>query len=271
MVGLALARIVGDVPYRGLLWSEDLFKPVLDLFNISWRAWVNSLQVDWMINQAGLAFGILLLSLVPMLKFSRHPQKAAFCIVSLFVLDGFFVMVGKGHFFGYFVEHWLRFFLPLALLIRGEDLLKKFFLLLVGFTFLGHGLFAFGVYPVPGHFIDMLISILGVSESGARNILFGAGIFDFGIFLISIFSIFSDRAFKKLQKVFLLAFIWGLLTSLARIFAYVDPSTMRGALSWGIEFLVRVPHFLIPLLLANIHGTKNRFPGLSSYSRALSH
>ena len=83
---------------------------------------------------------------------------------------------------------------------------------MIGITFLSHGLYAFGFYPVPGNFIDMTISIFGISETEARTFLWIAGIIDVLILPL----LFVN---KMLKIVVIYSVFWGFLTALARVFA----------------------------------------------------
>ena len=108
-------------------------------------------------------------------------------------------------------------------------------------TFVGHALFAIGFHPVPGNFIDMLISILGVSEDTAVELLLLAGCIDITA---------SVLLFVKETERYALFFMifWGAATAFARIFANfnIDLAYASG-LQWIPETIYRFPHSLIPL------------------------
>ena len=107
---------------------------------------------------------------------------------------------------------------------------------------MSHGLYAIGYYATPGIFIDMMISVLGISEDAAKNCLIIAGILD--ILLVPLLFI------KKTEKAALLyAFLWGLLTALARFFAnYSSDFPLESANQYLFEAIIRLPHGLVPLL-----------------------
>ena len=111
----------------------------------------------------------------------------------------------------------------------------------IAMTFAGHGLYAIGFHPVPGHFIDMTISILGVSESQARALILGAGILD----LLAAASLFVPSLFRP---ALVYAACWGFLTAAARPVSlyFLDGDTWNQAY-WFVEALCRVPHFALPL------------------------
>jgi hypothetical protein len=116
--------------------------------------------------------------------------------------------------------------------------------LAVAGTFVGHGLYAAGIHPVPGPFIDMVILHFGVTESSARHMLLLFGLLDFAVGAAMLLP-------HRLARFFLLyAAIWGGLTALARIGWHFDAG--RPGLGWDIwisEVLMRAPHAGIPLWL----------------------
>ncbi len=117
--------------------------------------------------------------------------------------------------------------------------------LAIAITFIAHGLYALGVYPQPGHFVDMMIQGFGMTEQTARSALKLAGILDV-VFAIGIF-IPNKRIFSV--SVWYLI-IWGVLTTFARLVANVDLEL--GWYSWQQwipQSLVRFPHFCLPLFL----------------------
>ncbi|MEL7123203.1 MAG: hypothetical protein AAFO07_27390, partial [Bacteroidota bacterium] len=111
-------------------------------------------------------------------------------------------------------------------------------------TFVGHGLYALGIfYPVPGHFVHMIVSNLPVLNSKALEFLKLAGWLDM-VVAVGIFIPKVDR------YVLFYAFIWGFLTSLARLTTYVSLDHMFGLSLhlYGFEFAIRIAHFLLPLI-----------------------
>jgi len=102
--------------------------------------------------------------------------------ISLILLS---ILLTKEKFYhvGQFFEHSIQFGLPFVYLFYLKNYRWKNFVLtlkiLVAVTFFSHGLYAFGFYPVPGKFVDMVIQIFGVSEPIAVTFLYIAGILDF--------------------------------------------------------------------------------------------
>ena len=113
----------------------------------------------------------------------------------------------------------------------------------IAFTFFGHGLFAIGYYPQPGYFIDMMIKGFDIHETLARNVLIVFGILDF-IFAISIFIP------KLLSAALIYGILWGFITAIARITTSFNTDFLDNWIEqYLFAFMIRVPHFLIPLIL----------------------
>ncbi|MEM7513239.1 MAG: hypothetical protein AAF388_20085 [Bacteroidota bacterium] len=147
------------------------------------------------------------------------------------------------------LEHSIQWTTPLMyVLIRRKesnpgDVLLFWIKLAITFTFLGHGLYALGIPELPGHFVGMTASILGLTPGQATQFLTVAGLLDMlvcvGIWLQ------PTRRISLLYAVF-----WGTATALARIVAHWDWGDMLGVTDrWLPEVLIRLPHGILPLWL----------------------
>ncbi len=119
-------------------------------------------------------------------------------------------------------------------------------------TFIGHGLYAIGFHPLPGNFIDMMIKGFGMTESIAKTTLWIIGWLDIlAAIALLCFPLISSRKGKQIYMIALYyTLIWGFLTALARVYTNVAWSSGWYSLKqWLPEFLMRFPHFLIPLTL----------------------
>jgi len=127
----------------------------------------------------------------------------------------------------------------------------------VAFTFIAHGIFAMGIFILPGHFIDMTIQILGVNETQARLFLHIVGGLDI-LFSILLFV-------PKLAKYALLYIIaWGLLTAVARLASGFNPDfILKSFHNYTYLVLYRLPHGLIPLTILFLI-TKSNLKSLKS-------
>ena len=156
-----------------------------------------------------------------------------------------------------FVEHTLQMALPLILIYvcksNGVTSISLYYLLavLVGLTFIGHAFFALGVHYVPGHFIEMTSRSLGMNSESSIYFLYFVGWMDV---------IFAVLAFVPALRKFALGYliIWGLLTSLARIYYVLgDGVTAEWLLVNLPNTIYRLPHGLIPILMLLLVWKKN--------------
>ncbi len=164
----------------------------------------------------------------------------------LFFLS-FCYYIDKGFFIGQWVEYTSQTLAPILLVVfRRSISLDKLLLLLkcsIACTFIGHGLFAIGLHPVPDHYLYMVSMNLGVNSEQAIDLLFIAGVMD----MVTAVAIFLPR----LSSWFLpYALWWGLLTSLARLTtAFWEHGVSLLPFHEALyQFLFRAPHFLFPLI-----------------------
>jgi len=224
-----------------------------------WKDYVTSSSTDNFIQGIIRSNGVLyLIAAFSAITIKNHNKKwLRYPIfmggISLVILS---VLLTKEKFYhiAQFFEHGIQFGLPFTLLYVfsqsfTKDRVVLILKILIAFTFFSHGLYAFGFYPVPGKFVDMVIQIFGCSESTAITFLYVAGILDF-ILAVLIF-------IPKVSKYALwYAIAWGLLTAFARITAnfYID-------FPWQSihqnlhETIYRLPHGLTPLILLFLIGT----------------
>jgi hypothetical protein len=159
---------------------------------------------------------------------------------------------------GMLIEYASQFCLPLILYVAlfKNDFYTRFqtlFKFVVAMTFLGHGLFAVGFHPVPGPFIDMVISVFHVSESWARNFLLFMGVIDIFVCVLIFIPDFDIMVLS-------FASFWGLTTAMARIVAHINIDLAAMTLNqWVMEVLTRLPHGLLPLaMLIYLKNKKSR-------------
>ena len=154
---------------------------------------------------------------------------------------------------GQLLEYSARLSAPLFLVtstrIHNSNHFILFMKIAIGITFIGHGLFAVGYYPQPGHFVDMMIKGFRMQEELAKFLLIGFGVLDF-LFAIAIFipSITKPALFYGIA--------WGFATALARITTNFHFEFFENSLEQYLhEFMIRTPHFVLPLVLL-ISGKK---------------
>ncbi len=251
--GRAYQHLFWDAPYRTLLWDQDLLEGIItSVFNISWYQYATSATTDYFIQLLirSTGFVYIICALIAITGIYKKKIAGKFLLFGSALLIMLSLLYWKEKFYnvGQFFEYSAQFMSPILLYLYYFKKLsfKKFTLILkisIALTFICHGLYAIGYYPQPGYFVDMTIKTLHLSEAYARQLLIIFGILDFiiaiGIFIPSI-------AIPSL----IYACIWGFLTSLARIVGnfYIDFPLMS-LHQWTHEFILRLPHALLPLAL----------------------
>lgn len=253
-LGRAWQHLFWDPPFRVLLWDEDLLKPVVEnVFGVPWQVYVTSPAVDVAIQFLIRSLGVLYVLCAGLsLGMAKEKKWGGWLLLLgslnlvflafLYTMERFFQM---GQFIEYAAQAGAPFLLWIVLFRQWKDSRVLFLLkLIVALTFTGHGLYAVGYYPLPGAFIDMTISILGVSEKMAVALLKLAGVLDLTL-AVAIF-------LPKVSLPFLLyATVWGLLTTLARPVANVDTAFLLSSIhTWLPEMIYRLPHVGVPLAAA---------------------
>ncbi len=253
-IGRAYQYIIYGAPFRALLWDEGLLQPIVEgFFNTSWNEYATSKKVDVCIENATLINGVFLaIAAFSALLINQKNKKYLkyfiyFGSFSLLILSA---LLMKDKFFhnAQFFEHAIQVVTPLVLLLvidKKPDFLQisKVLKIIVAITFISHGLYALGYYPIPGNFVDMTILSLGISEDNAKIFLYVAGILDI---ILSIL-IFIPRVSKYALWY---AFMWGTATALARITGYFNSDLIAMSLESSLyKTIYRIPHGLIPLVI----------------------
>ncbi len=252
-IGRAWQHLFWDAPYRSFFWDEALLQPVVEgVFNISWKDYVTSSTTDDFIQTIVRANGILYLIAAICALYIKKLNTRWIRVplwlggISLVILT---ILLTKEKFYhgAQFFEHSIQFGLPFVLLYsfknNSEEKIILVLKILIAVTFFSHGLYAFGFYPVPGKFVDMVIHIFGFTESTAIIFLYIAGILDFILAVL----IFVPRI-----TVYALwyAVFWGLLTALARIVANFYVDFPLDSIHQNLhETVYRIPHGLTPLIV----------------------
>ena len=253
MIGRCWQHLFLNAPFRTFLWNEELLKPVVEgLTSLSWHQYATSYLVDQWIQYSVQFFGLIYgLGAIVVLFCHNKKKLIGRYLVTLFgclFLLSFLYYMEKFFYLAMLFEYAIQIMTPLIVYaVLFNKYHSKYFqlgiMLGVSLTFLGHGLFALGLYPVPGHFIDMIVNVFGFNESGARILLKVAGTLD----LMACALIFYRPA-RKYALYFMIG--WGGLTAAARIVAHIDFNLfMLTGHQWVYETLVRVPHALVPLFI----------------------
>lgn len=259
--GRAYQHIFWDAPFRSFFWDQGLLRGIVEgWFQRPWDEYVTDLTMDARITQLIVLTGVFyfICGLVA-LFIRRLPKWTHYLILvgafSLFLLA---MLYWKEKFFhwGQLLEYAIQVGSPvfLWLWIRpGGNKPRIIFWMKVvtALTFICHGLYAVGYYPRPENFTSMVITILGVSEGNANDMLVGAGILDFvaGILLF--------LPGKWARPALLYCVLWGLATAVARVWANFYPDFWMECLhQWTFQMVYRIPHGLIPLALFIWQGSR---------------
>ena len=168
-LGRAWQHWFWDVPFRSLLWDEYLLKPVIELFT-SWEIYISSPTVEaWqegIMQSLGIVYGILAvvaLMATPSKKWLGVGLKLGagllFCLSLLYWKEKFYN-------FGQLIEYTLQWSTPLFLYYalyqpaKNQPTYRFWMKVAIALTFTGHGLYAFGYYPIPGNFVQMMVDFL---------------------------------------------------------------------------------------------------------------
>ncbi len=254
LLGWALIHLFWEVPYRTFLWSEAWFSPIVEgVFGIPWREYATSSKAESATQSLIRAIGIslLLASLGAIAAWASGRSKRIHYALPIASITLFAVALSNfkesGFQLAMLIEHTAQVSAPLLLFLAirnkvSERKLLTFVKLAIVGTFVGHGLYAVGYYPVPGTFIDMVISILNVQETEARSFLMFAGCMDFALCFALLFPSLERAALVY-------ATVWGTATSLARPLSEISMgSPASDVLYWALECLSRAPHAGLPFV-----------------------
>ncbi|WP_127717005.1 hypothetical protein [Halobacteriovorax sp. HLS] len=251
----AVQHIFFDVPYRAILWNEDLLLPLFNFIKIDWQEYVTSSVVDSAISVTASCVGVLLLGCSVVALFSLKKARFALVISSLYLgFLAFLIFIEKFFVIAQFFEYSIQVISPFCLYYYWkngvDELLLKIIRVGIALTFFGHGAYALGIFPTPGNFLDMVITILNCSESTAVVFLKIMGSLDFLAGALLFFRPTRNWAYA-------FCFIWGLFTSLARVLEFNSLGVTHVMAQYAHELIMRGPHFLMPLfLILSIPQTK---------------
>lgn len=285
-----------DSPLWSLLWDESLLADGLTaLTGRTWSDYVADPAVGRAIFLAvRLSGATLVLGAIAVLwrlwaDFRRTPdreatpyQEAGFgklanrvgvaLVAAGWFVCALYVLLDTREHFGqvaHLLEHAIQLGVPLILLAIWTGLLQTAPSVsfaakaITAITFAAHGLYAAGIYPLPGNFVDMTIMTLGVSETVATRLLLSVGILD----LVAAIAVFVP-AVRRVAYVYMIA--WGLATAAARIWAGLNAEAIVDSLhQTGYLTLYRLPHGLLPLALLLLDT--RAFPRYTSHVQHLHH
>jgi len=241
--GISLAEIYSDHSYEHLLdWTANVMGMVFLLTAITILFWEQLKMLRWTIYPT---FGFLMVTFIGLFM-KRHFDE-----------------------WGMLFEHSAQFFIIVCFVFLAKGLQKLSFniaVLATAITFFCHGLYAIGYYPQPGKFADMLILTIGVNENTARSMLIGFAWYDFiyasALLLTLLEVVRSYLRNKRMSHIFmstimLYSIFWGFMTAIARMWSsYTEGQVIHWISQYGLEVLVRFPHFILPWFIWKIYQDK---------------
>ena len=178
LAGRMYQHLFFEAPYRAFFLKQEYFGWAVAWFSDQeWVAFVNDLETDRTILSFGRAIGVYfgLTALSTLALKSRYHAVVQGLLYGASVLLLFMAVsyyLDKGFQLAQIMEYTAQVITPALLawhLYRPESKGWQWVLrLAIGLTFLGHGLYALGMYPVPGNFIHMVIVNALIVETGAR-------------------------------------------------------------------------------------------------------
>lgn len=249
-LGRAWQHLRWDAPFRSLLWDQSLMEPVFNVVGITWQTYVQYSDVYIQLLIQGFGVFYLICAILVWIATVERKWVGKVLIVGSIALFSLALLYWKSkfYFFGQLIEYSCQFATPVALYYaiyhqKNTSNYRLFLKTIIALTFIGHGLFAIGYYPVPASFQTMMLNFFGGHEIYVKNLLYFAGILDF-VIAIGLF-------IPYLQYPSLIwAVIWGGATALARLITNFYPHIpWQSVDQWLFEVLYRVPHAGIPLVV----------------------
>lgn len=251
-LGRAWQHLFWDIPFRTFFWDEALLTSTVNLFGMSWQDYISNMQIAYWQESIVQIMGLFYAALGGLVYFAKANRKWIKYLLYLgsFLLFCLSLLYWKEQFYriGQLIEYTIQWFTPILLIIAIYHTPNNFkfrFIIktIVALTFVGHGLYAFGYYPIPGSFMEMTIDGFHLKDSDARNLLKIAGVIDF----VAAVSLFLPYVYKP---ALIYCIVWGFATALARIIVNYDAQFPIDTLhQWLHETIYRLPHGGVPLVL----------------------
>ena len=252
-LGRAWQHLIWDGPYRTFFGDKELMEGVI--FFLTGREWfdyVTDPSTDLFITILTKALGIFYASMSILTLTIQNQKWAKFyywLASTLLAILGLIYCNGKFFHVAHFVEYSIQFLSPIIFyyFVVGDldsNRCLSYLKITVAATFVSYGIYAFGIYPLPGVFIDITINILGIRENLAHQVLIVASILDLAVGVLIFIPSLEKYAVSY-------AVLWGLATALARTWANIE----FGYAFWPClnqylpETIYRICHGLIPLVI----------------------
>ena len=258
----------GNVPWEAILLEKGLMQGI-----VNWDAWAVSDHVQNVaIPQAKQVFGAIFF-ITGILCLYNGPRILVTPFAFLSTLGVVFYALSKAVLKKMdaltFLEHALMMCAPLLLVLvvyfhlNGPSV-RILIRYVCAMTFVCHAILALGVnfngdllflkdvelvYQTPEHYRFMAQTCLDLkSEESVNFVLRAAGTMDL---IAAVLVLLPTRVISGLGFIYMAG--WGFLTALARPWAHLNPKQPFISLyEWAPEFLIRSPHFLVPLFMVGV-------------------
>ena len=265
LLGRGYQYLFFSAPFMSLYYYAAFLKPYVEhITGMLWHDFLSLPEIDHYTDALIYCVGCLFLATIPFIILLKKKNYTWFQLPILAAGIGLIFLavlltVTKNYKVGQFIEYSIQFTSPFLLLsfISYQWIQQNLLFilkLLIALTFLGHGLYAIGYYPVPGYFVDMVIRIFKCSESVARFFLLIAGVLDI---VIAVGLFLPNKTVVKHCLIW--AVIWGFSTAIARVLGNFYSDFILHSLHQTVyEMLYRLPHGLFPLLALFLLNTKSK-------------
>lgn len=254
--GRAWQHLAKGGPYLTLFTNDLLARPFVEAFsNLSWAEYIRSPEIATWGKSFGYNMGYFFLACAILTLVFRFLPKWInlfwTILATLVLLLLAFALFQKQAFrTAQFFEYSAQVASPILLYYWCYQNINVarftlFLKIILALTFISHGLYAIGYYPIPGKFIGMTNRGFGVTDDVSKTILLVAGWLDIVV------SIGLFLPFRKIQLASIMyMIIWGGMTAFARVWANYYPSLGWYSLQqWIPETMFRVPHFMLGIVL----------------------
>jgi hypothetical protein len=266
LLGRAYEHIRWIGPYRDFFYNPMGFGSwYADVIGRDLKDIYNDFFYEQLLSTLSSGIGIVfVLAAVVILFYERLSRFKWIIYLAVFFLFttymGYF-MAKHFKMWGMLLEHALQFVTPLLFILWSKQQYNKAVYIGIwatALTFYFHGLFAMGYYPQPGKFVDLVIASTGLTEDVTRFLLNVVGYLDIilAVVIVIPFLYFTEQIMEhKIVRYVFLTFmgytvLWGFFTSLARVYSsFRSDMILHWMDQYWLEFLVRIPHFMIPLVL----------------------
>lgn len=250
-----------ETSFREIFWNYKAFSWFVEgWYGIDWNVYLSTPHYDGYIEVFEKSLGVYFI-LVGVALLCFQPKKW----LRILVLFAFLFQIPQAYFsFSGFSYNWAlllefsaQFMSPLIwlMVVKGwRKGLIQIAMATVALTFICHGLYASGVYNIPQKFYAMCIKTIGLTKNQSVYFLLVMGVLDF----IAAVMIFVPKwSIQKSALIYMI--LWGFVTAVARPWAnFYSFDAWRSLFQHFPDFLIRAPHFLLPLCVLLMMRSVNK-------------